>query len=44
MTTLREFMEETKMVDRWFVTKTFVAGTFAGSCLAVLFMWAAILS
>ena len=39
----KEYMTQTKEVNRWFVAKIFVAGAFVGAVLTVLYMWIAII-
>jgi hypothetical protein len=43
MVDVKEFMNRTKMVNGWFVAKTFVMGAFCGCVLTVLYMWLAVL-
>lgn len=38
MATFREFMEEQRVVDRWFVLRIAMYGAFCGALLAVAFM------
>lgn len=38
MANFREFMNEQRNVDRWFVLKVALAGAFFGALLAVAFM------
>jgi len=37
---MKEFMNEKKEVDRWFVLKVALVGAFSGALLAVAFMTA----
>ena len=44
MATIKEFMAEERIVDRWLILKVGLAGGFAGACLAVLITLLAISS
>jgi len=39
-TSFNEFMNETKVVNKWFVLKIAMIGAFAGAVLAVVYMMA----
>ena len=43
MTTLKEFMYEQKVVDRWLILKVAMAGMFSGVVLATVYYMAFIL-